>query len=159
MMEQSLSQRIILYRKKLASGELQRTYQDLVKILQNTRTILKKDESHPYSLGSVQHGYLDYSYFYLQSPLLQERHLKFALVLNHSLVQFELWLLGCTKQVQKKYWIQLKDTSWVQTSELPKYYIFATKLVESDNYEQIEILTKNLVTHFKKQASSIARIL
>jgi hypothetical protein len=105
----NLNARISAYKKVLASGEIQKTYQSLVAIVQNLRTEFSKKYKSEFSVANVLHGYIDFTYFYLQNEYLKTGKLKFAIVLNHQQVHFELWLLGQTKDVQIRYWEKLKD--------------------------------------------------
>lgn len=87
--------------------------------------------SDEYSFAGILHGYMDYTYFYYSNDFLKSKNLKFGLVLNHLEMRFEIWLLGNTIPIQKKYWELLKTTKWNQgNTEMPKYSISETILVE-----------------------------
>ena len=82
MSDKSLNTLVIAYKKWLANGEIQTTYQQLVAIVQTLRTEFLKKYSHQYKVAHVQHGYLDFTYFYLQNDYLKSQKLKFAVVLR-----------------------------------------------------------------------------
>lgn len=63
MFDKSLSARIPAYKMALESGELQRTYQDLVSIVQSLRTEIHKRYKGQFTVANVLHGYIDFTYF------------------------------------------------------------------------------------------------
>ena len=64
--------------------------------------------------GNLYFGYMDMSYFSFFSDSLQHRKLKTGIVFIHESCQFEAWLFGVNKQVQKQYWKRIKDSGWNQ---------------------------------------------
>lgn len=80
----SLNTQISFYKQALESGELQETYQSLVSIVQNLRTEFSKRYDGEYAVAGVLHGYLDFTYFYIQNSYLKSHKLKLAIVLNHQ---------------------------------------------------------------------------
>ncbi|HEY7884039.1 MAG TPA: hypothetical protein VIC08_03730 [Cellvibrionaceae bacterium] len=51
--------------------------------------------------------------------LIQNKKLKLGLALNHIESNFEVWLLGQTKNVQENYWQLLKNSKWIKTPDMP----------------------------------------
>lgn len=60
MSGKSLNARISAYKEASASREIQKTYQDLVGIVQNLRTDFSKIYIGEYSVANVLHGYIDF---------------------------------------------------------------------------------------------------
>ena len=62
---------------------------------------------------------LNFSFF---NDYLRDKKLRFGIVLNHSKMRFELWLMGQNKEIQKRYWDMLKTSPWNQgRSTKPQY--------------------------------------
>lgn len=94
-------------------------------------------------------------YFYISNDYLKCKKLKLGLVLNHAEVNFEIWLLGQTKDVQEKYWNLLKNTKWVQGDKIPQYSVFEASLVKDPNFDDLDKLTKDLKKKFLTVADEI----
>lgn len=150
-----ISSRISAYKKALASGEIQQTYQTLVGVVQGLRTDFAKTYGDDFAVAHILHGYIDVTYFYLQNAYLKKKKLKFALVLNHQQVAFELWLLGQTKDVQIRYWEMLKDLDWVNQNAMPKYSIAEIQLESNPDFDSMERLTETVRKAFEDRSKEI----
>lgn len=159
MSEKGLNSLIPTYKKTFASGEIQKTYQSLVSIVQNLRTDFSKIFENQYTVANVLHGYIDFTYFYLQNDYLKDRKLKFAIVFNHQQAYFELWLLGQTKNVQVSNWKKLKGSKWVTGEVMPKYSIFEIVLLSSPDFENYRKLSKSIHTAFDSVSREIFKTL
>ena len=131
------------YKEQLSKGDIQVAYVGLVKLVTKLRTELSKNLSEHYSFGSLFQGYMDYTYFYFTNEFLKKRKLKMGLVLNHSKMHFEIWLLGQTIPLQERYWEYFKATKWnkLRTTR-PQYSILETTLIENPDFNDIDKLTK-----------------
>lgn len=148
MPDRGLNSRIPAYKKAFASGEIQKTYQSLVGIVQSLRTDFSRTYKSKYTVANVMHGYIDLTYFYLQNAYLKTRKLKFAIVLNHRQAHFELWLLGQTKNVQINNWQKLKGSKWVNDRAMPEYSIFEVVLLPSPDFDNFNNLSKSIHSTF-----------
>jgi len=148
MSGKSLNARISVYKDAFASGEIQKTYQNLVGIVQNLRTDFSKTYTGEYSVANVLHGYIDFTYFYLQNDYLKKHKLKLAIVLNHRKAHFELWLLGQTKDVQIAYWEKLKGTKWVNENIMPEWSIFEIVMLAKPDFDDAEKLSETIHSSF-----------
>lgn len=155
MSSKSLNSRIPAYKAAFSDGELQKTYQDLVGIVQNLRTEFTKKYKGEYSVAGVLHGYVDFTYFYLQNDYLKKKKLKLALVFNHKNVNFELWLLGQTKDVQILYWRKLRDVKWVNKEAMPEYSIFEVPLLLEPDFDSPTRLSESIHSQFKTLSQEI----
>ena len=149
MPSKSLNARISAYKNAFSSGELQRTYQDLVGIVQNLRTEFSKKYQGEFLVANVLHGYIDFTYFYLQNEYLKRKKLKLALVFNHKNANFELWLLGQTKDVQILYWRKLRETKWVNHEAMPEYSVFEVPLLSAPDFDNAIKLSESIHSQFK----------
>ncbi len=133
------------YKEQLDKGDIQEAYVGLVKYVTRLGTTLSKNLSKHYSFGSLFQGYMDYTYFYYSNDFMKKRKLKMGLVLNHTKMQFEIWLLGQTIPIQEKYWEYFKSTKWNKDRVTrPKYSILETVLIEIPNFNDLEKLSKQI---------------
>lgn len=72
MSGKSLNARISAYKEAFTSGEIQKTYQSLVGIVQSLRTEFSKKYKDEFSVANVLHGYINFTYFYLQNDYLKK---------------------------------------------------------------------------------------
>lgn len=155
MSEKSLNIRVSNYTKLLSNGEIQTTYQRLVTVVQNLRTEFSKQYRAEYAVAKVLHGYLDYTYFYLQNDYLKSHKLKLSIVLNHQQASFELWLLGQTKDVQEEYWQRLKKLAWVDEETMPIYSIAELNLLDNPDFDDLEALFNSIHKQFEVRSREI----
>lgn len=148
MSGKNLNDRISTYKETFASGEIQEIYQSLVGIVQSLRTEFTKKYKGEFSVASVMHGYIDFTYFYLQNDYLKSHKLKLAIVFNHQQAHFELWLLGQTKDVQIRYWEKLKGVPWVNSEAMPEYSIFEVTLLANPDFDNITGLSESVHSVF-----------
>ena len=133
------------YKEELKKGDIQQAYNRLVKYVMRLRTILSKNLSDSYSFGNIFQGYMDYTYFYYSNNFLKKRKLKLGLVLNHTNMRFEIWLLGQTAAIQDKYWQSFKTTKWNKDrATKPKYSILETVLIENPNFNDLDLLSQQI---------------
>ncbi|EHP3974461.1 TPA: hypothetical protein ACN32Y_004554 [Vibrio parahaemolyticus] len=159
MANKSLNTQVLTYKKALESGEIQETYQNLVGIIQSLRGEFLKKYNEEFSVASILHGYIDFTYFYLQNDYLKSNKLKFAIVLNHQQANFELWLLGQTKDVQVNYWNKLKNVEWVNESSMPDYSIFEIPLLECPDFDNLNQLSVSIHKAFESLSREIFEVL
>lgn len=134
-----------IYKEELKKGDIQEAYVGLVKYVTRLGTTLSKNLSGHYSFGSLFQGYMDYTYFYYSNDFLKKRKLKMGLVLNHSKMQFEIWLLGQTIPIQEKYWEYFKSTKWNEDKTTrPQYSILVTVLIEKPTFNDLDKLSKEI---------------
>ena len=141
----NLNEYVSIYQDQLKKGDILIAYNELVKFVMNLRTEFIKTRSDKYSFSGILHGYLDYTYFYYSNDFLKRKKLKFGLVLNHVEMRFEVWLLGSTKPIQQKYWELSRNTKWNKDkTEMPKYSILESIIVEKPDFDNLDKLTKKM---------------
>lgn len=68
-----------------------------------------------------------------------------GLVLNHTKMQFEVWLLGQTIAIQEKYWEYFKSTKWNKNrTTKPQYSILETTLIADPNFNDLDKLSEQI---------------
>ena len=152
----NLNEYVSIYQDQLKKGDILIAYNELVKFVMNLRTEFIKTLSDQYSFAGILHGYMDYTYFYYSNDFLKSKKLKLGLVLNHLEMRFEIWLLGNTIPNQKKYWELLKTTKWNKDkTEMPKYSILETTLVENPDFNNLNALTEQIESKMTKISDEI----
>lgn len=140
-----LNHYVSIYKEQVAKGDIQKAYTGIVKYVTRLGTNLSNKLSERYSFGGLLQGYMDYTYVYYTNDYLKQRKLKMGLVLNHTEMRFEVWLLGQTAPVQQKYWHYFKDTKWNEgRTEMPKYSILETVIVASPDFNDLDGLSEEI---------------
>ncbi len=140
-----LNDYVTVYHEQLKKGDIQKAYSGLVKYVMRLGTTLSKNLSDSYSFGNLFPGYMDYTYLYYSNDFLKKRKLKLGLVLNHTEMQFEVWLLGQTIPIQQKYWQFFRTTKWNKDRKTkPEYSILETVLVENPNFNDLDLLSQQI---------------
>ena len=151
---------VAVYQEELRKGDILTAYNELVKFVMKTRTELVKKLGHEYSFAKILHGYMDYTYFYYSNDFLKSKKLKFGLVLNHLDMRFEIWLLGNTIPIQKEYWNLLKTSKWNKDkTEMPQYSILEAVIINKPNFNNLELLSKNIQTKMLKVTDEVIAVL
>lgn len=155
-MENEVQKSIEIYKEQLSYGYIQTAYITLTKYVAELKGKFPKN----YSTSNIGFGYLDYTYFYFTNDDIKNKSLKFALVLNHEKMQFELWLCARTADVQKQYWNLLKDSKWNKNrNEMPKYSILEVVLENQIDFNTKENMTKNMINRSVSLALEIQEYL
>lgn len=160
-MEQSLNHYIKEYHKQLELGNVQKGYKGLIDYIMTLRSHFINKYPEGYVVGSLHQGYMDISYFPFTPLDLNIKKLKFAIVYNHSKSQFEIWLAGQNKQVQKKYWEIIKNKNLTNYSIQPdpQYAIITKVLVEKPNFNGLDDLTEQIETRSLEFGNDIINLL
>jgi len=141
----NLNHYVAIYKEQLNKGDILIAYNELVRFVMKLRTDFIKSLSDKYSFSGILHGYMDYTYFYYTNDFLKSRQLKLGLVLNHLEMRFEIWLLGNTIPIQKKYWNSLKKSKWNKgKTEMPKYSILEAIIVKEPNFDELLSLSQEI---------------
>tara|TARA_R110000868_G_scaffold147163_1_gene368409 strand:+ start:3438 stop:3926 length:489 start_codon:yes stop_codon:yes gene_type:complete len=153
---ENLNKYVSIYKEQLNKGDILIAYNELVKFVMKLRTVFIKNLCGQYTFTGILHGYMDYTYFYYSNDFLKSKNLKLGLVLNHLEMRFEVWLLGNTKPIQKKYWELLKRTKWNKDKTvMPKYSILEAPLVENPDFNNLNALTKEIENGMIKVSDDI----
>ena len=153
---ENLNRYVAIYKEQLDKGDILVAYNELVKFVMKLRTEFIKRHSDKYSFSGILHGYMDYTYFYYSNDFLKTKMLKLGLVLNHLEMRFEVWLLGNTKPIQKKYWELSKNTKWNNgKDEMPAYSILEAVLVENPDFNNLDKLTEQIEVKMIKASEEI----
>jgi hypothetical protein len=156
----SLNDVITIYKEELHKGDILIAYNELVRFVMSIRTDFSKKLDHQYSFAKVFHGYMDYSYFYYSNDFLKSKKLKLGFFLNHFDMRFEVWLLGNTIPVQKKYWELFKTTKWNKDkTEMPKYSIIEAVIIKNPDFDNLDLLAKQIYKNVVQVSDELTDLL
>ncbi len=152
----NLNHYVEIYKEQLDKGDILIAYNQLVKFVMKLRVDFIKSLSEQYSFTGILHGYMDYTYFYYSNEFLKSKKLKLGLVLNHSEMRFEIWLLGNTISVQKKYWNVLKTSKWNKDkNEMPKYSVLEVILENKPDFDNLPLLSQKIENKLIESSNEI----
>jgi len=145
---ESFHEYIAEYRKQLKKGDIKEVYKGLIKYIMDLRVHFKNRYPDYFVSGSIYYGYMDMTYFSFFPKSLKSRKLKIAIVFIHDTFQFEVWLAGYNKQVQKKYWKLFKEINW-NKYHIPSNIkgidsIIEYTLVNNPDFSDLDALTKQI---------------
>jgi len=155
-MNKGINSFVSAYQEQIRKGDIQKTYAFLLKYVMQIKASIEKQFSKEYSFGNVFRGYLDYSYFYFSNDYLRSKKLRFGIVLNHSEMRFELWLLGQNKEIQNRYWDMFKASKWNEgRTKKPQYAELEIVLVDEPDFENIDKLTIDIIDRVVDEADKV----
>ncbi len=156
----NLNHYIAIYKEQLDKGDILIAYNQLVKFMMKLRINFIKSLSKQYSFTSILHGYMDFTYFYYSNDFLKSKKLKLGLVLNHSEMRFEIWLLGNTINIQKRYWDLLKESKWNNDKkEMPKYSILEAIIENNPDFDNLLSLSEKIERKLIEQSEEIINVI
>ncbi|WP_419169224.1 DUF7000 family protein [Negativibacillus massiliensis] len=97
------NQLLLEYRKLMQTTNLQKCYQEIIKLIKYIRTELQKEMPDHDFMGQVVENRMDFSYFQATTPKLKELGLKVQVVFIHKTGTFEVWMSGYNRKIQSKY--------------------------------------------------------
>ena len=155
----NLNHYVAIYKEQLNKGDILIAYNGLVKFVMKLRTDFIKNLSKHYSFSGILHGYMDYTYFYYTNDFLKSKKLKLGLVLNHSEMRFEIWLLGNTIVVQKNYWDLLKESKWNKDKiEMPQYSILEAIIDNKPDFDELPLLSQKIENRLIEVSDEIINV-
>jgi hypothetical protein len=98
----TLNQLISDYTFCLQKGEVQAAYKGIIEFIGKLRADFTKKYPN-YDVGSVYQGYMDMSYFSLNTKQLKDKGLKIAIAYLHEKGTFEVWLSARNREILKKH--------------------------------------------------------
>lgn len=160
-MNDSLGPYIEEYTTQLKTGNISKGYKGLMEYLMGLRTQFINQHATEFKVGNFYQGYMDMSYFPLIPKKLNNTKLKIGLVFNHKKMQFEIWLVGQNKQIQKKFWEQFQNSDWRKypISENAHISIIEHVLVKNPNFNQLDALTEKIEHGVLKFLKDIMEVL
>jgi len=142
---ESFNESIIEYKKQMEKGIIQKAYRGIMDYVMQLRTYFLNNYPE-YMVGNLYYGYMDMTYFPISVKKLKDRKLKIAIVFLHDKCQFEAWLSGSNRKVQKKYSEIISDYDWNKYRIDPKNAdsIIECTLDANPDFSNTIVLTKKI---------------
>lgn len=139
-----LNQLINDYTALLQNGELQAAYKGIMDYMNGLRNHFCDFET----VGGIYQGYMDMTYFSLNTQELKGRGLKIAVVYLHDKKTFEVWLSARNREISNKY------RKLIHSSKLhqPLFH-------DKENADAIIEYTLNSTPNFDNQAALTEEII
>lgn len=160
-MKDQFQKSIEVYREQLNQGYIQQAYKGILTSINEFRMHLQKAYPEYLIPNNMHDGVMDITYFAFSPSELRSHKLKIALVFNHQDFNFELWLVGQNKKVQKAYWTMFKESDWnvFPLTSSPEHAIVRISICSKPHFEdQLQlhaVLEENLVDFITNIQSSI----
>ncbi len=161
-MEKSLNDYINDYKSQIEIGNIPHAYKALMTYINGLRNHFLSKYSEDFALGSIYPGQMDITYFQLSPKSLKKHKLKTIIVFNHLKIQFEIWLAGQNRQIQKKYWTLFKDSDWKTypvSPDLKGFSIMEHTLVQKPDFNNLNDLTDQIESEALKFIDNITEVL
>jgi hypothetical protein len=144
----SFAEAMLEYKRQLAGGVIQQAYRGLMEYMLGLKTHFRNKYPESFVSGSLYQGTMDMTYFSLTPLSLKSRKLKIAIVFVYEAFRFEVWLSGYNRQVQARYWEQIKETGWDRYSLVPNPTnadaVLMYTLVENPDFGNLNALTDQI---------------
>ena len=145
---ESLNYYMNIYYNEVEKGDIVKAYQGLMKYMMNLRIHFKSKFPEYIVSGSVYQGYMDMSYFSFTPKSLNNQKLKIAIIFNHEMSRFEIWLVARNKNIQASYFELFKNSKW-EHYNVPKTIkknisILEYVLIEKLNFNDLNSLTNKI---------------
>lgn len=141
----SLNEHLQVYQKQLKKGDIKIAYQGLMNFLNDLRIHFKNNHPDFSVAGNIYQGQMDISFFNCSPPSFKKKNLKIVILFMHETLQFDIWLCGANKQIQKKYWEIFKESDWdkyrIPTTTKNVFSIVEHTIVEQANFDDLAKLT------------------
>jgi hypothetical protein len=145
---ESFQENINEYRKQLGRGYIKAAYKGLMEYFADLRLHLQNKYPNYFVSGSINYGFMDYTYFYFLPESLKSRKLKIVILFVHETFTVEVWLAGYNKSVQTKYWKLFKESNWNKYQLAPTTkgvdFIIDHILVQNPDFSNLDNLTEQI---------------
>ncbi|WP_103867322.1 GyrI-like domain-containing protein [Aquimarina sp. I32.4] len=151
------------YREEIKKGQIQIDYQQLISYIKILRTYFIKEYPTDFTVGKMNQGSMNHTYFSITTASLKKQKLKFVIIFNHQKMRFEICLSGQNKAIRKKYWNIFKNSDWntyfIPESIENRLSIIEHLLVENPNFDISDTLTDQIEKEAFIFMNEIRRIL
>lgn len=98
------------YKNLIQTTELQKGYQEFIKLFRFLKIELEKELTEFQFSGNIQENNMDFAYFQLMCDELKAKGIKIQIVFVHKAFRFEVWASGYNRKIQCEYYEKLKNT-------------------------------------------------
>ena len=124
------------YKTLIQTTELQKGYQEFIKLFRFLRVELEKELAGFQFSGNIQENNMDFAYFQLVSDELKAKGIKIQIVFVHKVFRFEIWASGYNRKIQCDYYEKLKNRVLPYAlNDNPNRVDYILKLAVDDNID------------------------
>ena len=98
-----------VYKELLSTTELQTSYQEFINLFRYLRIELEKELDDFSFSNNIVENRMDFAYFQLFSDELKAKGLKAQIIFVHKEFQFEVWISGYNRKIQRDYYNYFKN--------------------------------------------------
>ncbi len=135
------------YKNIIQTTNIQLGYKELTNSIKHVKTCLEKEMvSFDFSKNIIESN-IEFTYFHFSNDILKSKGLKLVLVFLHKEFKYEICLSGINRKKQMEFYNSIKDNTVKYTlSNDPSktYYVLKHKINKDFDYENIDILSKEL---------------
>lgn len=143
----TLNKQVKDYTSQLQQGNIQVAYKGILEYMSKLRSDFIRNYSE-YEISSIYQGYMDMSFFSLNTKLLKDRGLKIIIVYMHKKMVFEVWLSGRNKKILNEYRHLLNDSYFdgitVFHDKSNKDAIMECTLTDTPDFDNQNLLTSTI---------------
>lgn len=154
---------IDIYTSLLQHGEIQMAYRGIMDFMSKLRSDFVRNYPHYEASGSLYQGYMDMTYFSVNTAQLKDRGLKIAIVYLHEKKVFEVWLSARNRSIMKKIRAQIEDLHLDGTrtfhDEANEDAVIESVLSASPNFDNQDELLEILGRGIDKFAAAVGKAL
>lgn len=92
------------YKRIMETTDVQKCYQQILRLIRYISSELEKDLPEYTFMGRVVENQMDVSYFQATRESLKKSGLKVQIVFVHRSCEFEVWLSGYNRKIQRSYY-------------------------------------------------------
>lgn len=141
---------MLIRRPRWATKKIEMDYTQLIIYIKRLRTYFRKEYESKFTVGKLNQGSMDFTYFSLTTQELKKEKLKFVIIFNHQKMQFEICLSGQNRNIRKRYWEIFKESAWgkyhLVESIDSSLSIIDNVIIVKPNFGKPERLTKRIET-------------
>ncbi len=100
---------IDLYTAQIRQGVVPQVFRTIVDFMEKLKRYFDT-VIYDYEVGTITEGFLDYTYFSFSDDFLKSRGLKCLILIDHSVLDIETWIIGKSKRVNDEYIERFSNT-------------------------------------------------
>ncbi len=138
------------YKRIIQTTDLQKGYQEFIGFFRYLRIYLEQDMPEYEFTNSIVENNMDYSYFQFTNGKLKAKGLKYVISFVHLTFDYEIWLSGMNRKVQKELHNRLKDQQQkYRLTDNPNRtdFVLKNRIIDSCDYNDLDFLLSEMKTN------------
>lgn len=140
---------ILEFKNIIQKTNLQKGYQEQMKLFRLLRLYLKKDLTNYVFSGNIVENNMDYAYFQFTDNIFKSKGLKIVIVFIYKDFEYEVWMSGYNRNIQNDYFRILKTIEHKYSiTENPNKtdYILRYRITNNNNFSTFNQLLQEIKT-------------